>query len=390
MARDKTKYLTPRFTGSKEIPISVLNDLLSRYPEMVPLFGQGNEHSILPFTLLAACSKHETAHETPSLEGKGSWEGAFTSALITLLQKVPWHNLSYATLCKSLPKLPYQKPECVGESNRIVFSLERAKDNCLYFDIEPMGDGVYAVKDAGLTLGIGAGTRFKIRGSEAQDLGTLIVESREDVEASQCRAKAELSETHQGSIPRDAKALLHHWCLGNGPLRVALDAGIEHPTATASIQIVDQHSKPDVVVAKDGNNLVLHRRHPQFIVTTTNIHKVELPKNTEKVALERILAKVARFHFHLLREGPGKLRSMITLELCQVAQGSDGRYHKCEEVPRVMDEELDLPFDPEARYGMVITNKFNQALYPYLFYFDPSEYSIHVRILQSVPTLSLY
>ena len=106
------------------------------------------------------------------------------------------------------------------------------------------------------------------------------------------------------------------------------------------------------------------------------------------MALERILAKVARFHFHLLQESPGNLRSTITLELRQVAQGSDDRYHKCEETPipaSVMDKELDLPLDPEARYGMV-----KPALYSYLYYFDASEYSIHVRILQSVPTLSLY
>jgi hypothetical protein len=339
---------------------------------------------MLPFTLLAACSKYETAHETRSLQVEGSWEGAFTAALITLLQNVPWHNLSYATLCKSLPKLPYQKPECVGQCNRIVFTLERAEDDCLYFDIEPTGDGMYTVKDAGLTLGIGAGTRFKIRGPEAQDLGALIVESGEDVKASQCCAKAELSENHQGSIPQGAKALLHHWCLGNEPLRVALDAGIERPDVPASVEIVDRHSNPDLVVVENGDNLVLDRQRPQFIVTTTNVRRLELPGRAGKVALESVLTRVARFHYHLLRKGPGNLAGMITLELCRVKQGSDGRHHKSEWDPKpgasVMDIELDLPFDPEARYGMVITNHSKHKLYPYLFYFDPSEYSIRVRI----------
>jgi hypothetical protein len=116
---------------------------------------------VSPFTLLAACGKHETAHEKRSLEDK--WEGAFTDALITLLKKVPWYNLSYPTLCKSLPKLPYQKPECVGESDRIVFTLDRAGDDGLYFDIEPAGDGIYTVKDAGLMLGIGVGTKLASR-----------------------------------------------------------------------------------------------------------------------------------------------------------------------------------------------------------------------------------
>ena len=119
--------------------------------------------------------------------------------------------------------------------------------------------------------------------------------------------------------------------------------------------VIQQHSKPDVIVAKNGDNLVLHRRHPQFIVTTMNIGKIELPKNTGKVALERILAKVARFDFHFLRERPGNFGSMITLELCQVAQGSDARYHRCDEAPipgaSVMDKELNPPFDPKLYTG---------------------------------------
>jgi hypothetical protein len=53
-----------------------------------------------------------------------------------------WKRSRYATLS---PNFPYQKPECVGESDRIVFTLDRAEDDGLYFDIEPAGDRIYMV-----------------------------------------------------------------------------------------------------------------------------------------------------------------------------------------------------------------------------------------------------
>lgn len=380
MARDKTESLTstPRYSVSNPIPESVLNELFSQYPERGSLFDQSDTNSVTPFTLLAACGKYETAREY--LEG--SWRGAFTHALISQLNKLPWHNLSYASLCRSLPKLPYQTPECIGESDRIVFTLERAHCDGLYFDIEPRGDGTYIVKDAGLMLGIGVGTKFKIRGPKAQASGMLIVE---DVEASRCRARVEWSENHQGRILRGAKAFLYHWCLGDGPLRVALGPGVERPCTTDSVRIIGQHSQAEVVVANSGDNLELVRRKDSFIARTTQVSKLTLPKYFDSVTLESILNRVARFHRHLLRGGPGDVNDSITMELCQVIKGTDGRIRPYSEGPesgtRVMNNRVDIRFRRDAKYGILVKNNSPHVLYPYLFYFDPSVYSIHVRIL---------
>jgi len=64
-----------------------------------------------------------------------------------------------------------------------------------------------------------------------------------------------------------------------------------------------------------------------------------------------------------------------------VIKGTDGRHHMQREGPesgtRVMKGAVDLRFRPEARYGIVIRNSWTQPLYPYLFYFDPSDYAIH-------------
>jgi len=384
MARDKTRCLQPRYTDCTPIPAPLLNELLLKYPETGDLFAKHNvDGAMPPFILLAACGKHETAHEGHT-EGTRKWKGAFTNALIDLLNKVPWHNLSYATLCKSLPKLPSQTPECVGESNRVVFSLERIIDEGFYFDIEPNNEGGgsdWIVICAGVTLGIGVGTQFSIRGPEGQNLGTLIVEN---VERVRCRARVKLLECHQDYIPEGAKAFLDHWRLGDGPLRVALGPGVEAPPIlTESVQLTDRPSEACVSINKRGDILKLHRQQASYIAQTTSVSRLDLPKNTDSAALAIILEKIARFHHHLLRRSPEEAIGNVTVELCQVIKETDGRYHMqregSESGTRVMNDAVSLRFRPNARYGIVIKHSWTQPLYPYLFYFDPSDYGINVR-----------
>jgi len=382
MARDKTRCLQPRYTDCTPIPAPLLNELLLKYPETGDLFAKHNvDGAMSPFILLAACGKYETAHEG---RPEGRWKGAFTNALIDLLNRVPWHNLSYATLCKSLPKLPSQTPECIGESNRVVFSLERITDEGFYFDIEPNnegGGGDWIVKGAGMTLGIGVGTQFSIRGPEGQNLGTLIVEN---VERVRCRARVKLLENHQDDIPEGTKAFLDHWRLGDGPLRVTLGPGVEAPPIlTESVQLIDRPSEACVSINKCGDILELDRQQAPYIAQTTSVSRLDLPKNTDSAALAIILDRIARFHHHLLRRSPEAI-SGITVELCQIIQGTDGRYHMhrkggSESGTRVMNGTVNLRFRPDARYGIVIKHSWTQPLYPYLFYFDPSDYAINVR-----------
>lgn len=385
MPRNETS--APRSSVSEPIPESVLDKLFSKYSEAGKGGSLSDEKSPAPFTFLAASGKMEVACEY--LEN--SWEGAFTKALISQLgnEELPWHNLSYAALCKSLPKLPSQTPECVGESDRIVFSLNRVEHDGLYFDVEPINDTTYTVKDAGLALGIRVHTKFIIRDPAAQDLGTLIVE---DVEASYCRARAELSKSHQGGIPKGAKAFLHHWCLGDTPLQVALQPGIKRPDVSNSVRIIDhwetdweKDSKMDVVVAQSGDKLELIRRKDSYIARTTEVHKLDLPNTddaaTDGVTLKNILERVARFHHHLLRKGPGRVNPSIIMEICQVEPGEDGRYRMNKASSRVMGDRVNIQSRLGARYGMIIRNTSGHTLYPYLFYFDPSGYSIQVGSL---------
>lgn len=353
-----------------------MSQLLLDYPERGNLLGQAKGSPTSPFTLLAACGKRETAHEECSPEG--AWTGAFTEALIALLEKLPWHNLSYSTLCKSFPKLPYQTPECIGESNRVVFTLESARDEGLYFDIEKRQDGHYTVKGAGLALGIGVKTKFTIRGHDSQNLGYLIVD---DVRVSQCRARADFQGDYRGDIPNGAKAILHYWSLCDGPLRVAVESDVERPRSTSAIDVVEDASKAHVVLAEREGGLVLDRQDP-LIAFTTGVRTIKLPKGMDFQGLQNVLAGVARFNHHLLRKGPGLVNGSTTAELYRVQKGADGRFYhedKGDAANLILNGTADIQFRDDAKFGIIIKNNSEHTLFPYLFYFDPSDYSITVR-----------
>ena len=350
MTQDTTRFLQPRYAQCIPIPAPLLHDLLLKYPEA------GVNSAVPPFIWLAACGKGQMAHQEQYEE---RWEGAFTNALIGRLNKLPWHNLSSATLCKSLPTLPYQTPECIGESNRVVFSLERTTGESLYFDIEPNeDDGGWIVKGAGLTLGIGVGTNFSICGPEGQNLGTVIVEK---LEWDHCHARVKLAENHQNNIPEGAKASLDHWRLDDGLLRVALGPGVEGPlTSTESVQLIDQPSEASVSINKRRDILELDRQQSSYIAQTTSVSRLDFPKNTNSAALAVILERIAWFHHHLLRGSLEEAIGSITVELCQVIKGTDGRHRMqregSESGTRVMNDTVNLRFQPDARYGIVLKN----------------------------------
>lgn len=228
-----------------------------------------------------------------------------------------------------------------------------------------------------LELRFGVNTKFEIA-----RLGTLIVEN---VEVSGGR---ELPGNREGGSPEEAMTL-HHQCLGPGPLRVTLEAGIERPSTTASVQIVDRHSGPDVVVAKRGDDLVLERHQFGYITCTTNVRTLKLARNKKGADLEDTLNKIARFHYYLLLRGPANTSDSVTLELFRVVKGNDGRFR--ESAHHILSDVVNIGFCPgaEALYRVAIKNNSEHVLYAHLFYFDPSDYSIHVRILTEYTRLLL-
>jgi hypothetical protein len=309
----------PRSSLATDIPEPQLTKLLSECPEAPEGFNQAKSSHLFPFTLLAACGKRETAHE--SCAPDWVWGGDFTNALIEALNTLPLDELSYSALHKSLCKPPYQNPEFVGVTNCIIFTLDKAKDDGLYLDITAREDGRYTVQNAGIALGIGFGTRFKILTPSYQVLGSLVVE---DVEAFQCQACAELEENQSGIIPDRSRAVLHSWCPYGGPLRVALGDGVKRPRksddGTAHFQVVE-HPEADVVIAMRENILEIRKRDP-LIPATTGLPVITYPEKGSPNFLEGTLSGIAHFNYHLFRKSNSSLSEAVTVELYRLRRGT--------------------------------------------------------------------
>jgi hypothetical protein len=71
------------------------------------------------------------------------------------------------------------------------------------------------------------------------------------------------------------------------------------------------------------------------------------------------------------------------MEICRVKRGAyDAFYREDPGAARnlLVNNRAYLPFRKDARYGIIIENNSKFTLYPYLLYFNPSDYSITVRI----------
>jgi hypothetical protein len=373
LARDiHGTVLIPRSQDVDHIPEDILQELQSTY----------RQYPIELCTVLSASDIREKAYECVQPDKK--YGGRFTAVLVDTLSNLsPQSNMSYATLYKCLPTLQYQTPKFMGATRRFLFSLNEAPDEGIFFDIEEEKHPLYTVQGAGTALGIKPGAEFRIL-SGSRDVGSLVVEP-EGVEMFECHARAELGEDYRGTIPPpNARVVLHNWSLYDRPLQVAVEGGAPRPDDTQAVRFIDRSSEADVVITKRGEDLEL-TRSTIFIVESTGIRTIKLPATTDQQRLQTILTTVAHFNHHLLRDSPQPLGSDVTVELYRVEEDG-GRYFKDKREPRNLLEgdTLCIPFRSDALYGILIKNHSRYSLYPNIFYFDPSNYTISVSILINV------
>jgi hypothetical protein len=103
----------------------------------------------------------------------------------------------------------------------------------------------------------------------------------------------------------------------------------------------------------------------QFLLEPARYHRLPV-----------ILDAMAHFHYFLKSHGGGKLPN-VTLEMHTV-QGSMPPFHNPS--PNIIrDNDKVAELKETEKYGFTILNRSPYNLFAYLFYFDPSEYSIQVR-----------
>ena len=322
--------------------------------------------------LLAACRPDELALEDPL--AKDAPGGLFTTALIGGLRRCSPHDTSYATLFEMLDlKQVSQHPQCEGTNkDRLLFSVNTLHEGETTFKVFEKRGKLYI--SAGSIHGVVEGTEFSI-GTSTQ---TLILKAKK-VGA----FESVLERTHHG-FSTNAKAKISHW--HHPTLRV--HSSFHHPST--HVTVVTAEEPAEVALRQDElGKWELERHDPLIPMYSDRIIRFD----ADATKIRDILDAIANFNSYLYRsDGAGASfagKVKIRMNRIGAIQGEINPVgDDLLDVPRVWHSGVDVKevviTDLESRYSFTLENTSDVDLFPYLFYFDPSDYSIQVRQLSNL------
>jgi hypothetical protein len=350
--------------------------------------------------LLAACRQEQYAYETISVEGQPC--GFFTSNLVILLNQVDLDRCTYFDLLNLLPEQIDQNPQCEGTNKkRTLFNAKPGRGNPMAFGLTKMDGGEIVVK-AGAIHGVVVGTEFAVLDPEAESsarkvLGVLIA-------ASVGIHESIMTPRGDFLVPMGAKAVVEDWKNGTFTLKVFMQdgfgpelisalfpeilaritqPGLVEKLAGRSYVRADSHNNADVVLFLNTNNELTIKRMDVTVAGFADLmisHTLQNPADQ----LPYVVDAVAHFNRHLDRRNKNSsLQTEVVLELHRLMPGTNQPWFKVpdENIGNLLvDNQARIVLDVNALYGFTIVNHSNLDLFPYLFYFDPSNYSIEVSI----------
>ncbi|KZT05434.1 uncharacterized protein LAESUDRAFT_727079 [Laetiporus sulphureus 93-53] len=325
------------------------------------------------------------------------YRGHFSKVLIDKLCSIQPGSPSestYRELIDTLhPLSGSQHPQCGGANqHRIVWSVFSRDDATCGYDIEVAPEADQLIVAAGKIVGVREGMKFDIDpgdGSKALQ-GFKITEVRQLQSVSDACASAQYSMDYiRDKVTRRARAVFIAWKLTR--LNVFCEKQAEEILGEDQAFLREQtislmkKSAADIGIDYDtgSKRWILERLAPRM----SKYAKQKTPFNAAAGELWKICRSIARFNHHLLPSITPL--SNITLELHHLKRvdGPFGTYFDSErkiELDRRHEEQVLGEFvvyedefsSDESYYGVNITNNTNYDLFPYLFYFDPNDYSI--------------
>jgi hypothetical protein len=300
----------------------------------------------------------------------------------------------YADLLSRLPELINQKPQCEGENKkRFLFNGKVATVNPKAFQLV-VTNGKITVR-IGSIQGVVVGTEFAVLGldstpSSPKVLGTLVALSL----AIDSSRLGHSPGAGTFDIPEGAKAVVSDWKNDALTLNVAVELEAKDQVARALFPKRDITQGNEVkCMLNNGFVQVSERANADIVVkrgsATDQILDIErldslIPKYANKLDhFPYIFGGIVQFNYHLARHrGDDPFEQKVSLELFRLKQHSNMEWMPDEKIGNLLNNnDARVHADKAARYGLAITNRSHDDLFPYLFYFDPSDYSISVRYL---------
>ncbi|KAJ7148498.1 caspase domain-containing protein [Mycena crocata] len=338
--------------------------------------------------LLAACHQDETAREIrfPSAFG-GTSHGRFTYSLIKCLRRPSLSNTTYTELLNSVPTWSGQTPHCEGANrNRLV----------LQGKYPATGRGALALKphpapkpptpqtflvDIGSVEGVVPGTEFGVHAEDNTLVCTLVAHS---VQIHQTVLVARDNTTIDP--PAGARAVVTDWKNDAMVLHVFLAPDfpsvytqalfheiLDQPTSRKFVQSATL-DEADVVLRILGIELVIERRTSSMIECGSET-RMSLEGVGSTLHLPNVVNGIAHFNYFLERHSSEPLEG-FSLEMHRLMGKYPGRKPDPTVGNMIRLHEARFRSQQGARYGFTICNETDTDLFAYLFYFDPTDYTI--------------
>ncbi|PVF92206.1 hypothetical protein CPB86DRAFT_744545, partial [Serendipita vermifera] len=367
-----------------EIPEDLDRDILkgfdgSRATEVPKEF---KFHGDASHVLLAACASGESAMEIDD-------RGAFTQSLLSTLKAFGTQNLTYDTLIRRLPSLPSQNPRCEGKNrDRHLFRVVAPSRKERFYQVTKEEDDY--ILEAGEIHGISVGIDLSLYTMGNRD-GNYLGKARVlGVDAQSSVIKIVEGISSDITLPVFAvKTFLGR----EKALRVYIDDNLKLEWLKTSMESI-----PDLynLVARDAAQLEIKTcgDTATFAFANSFIEKLGLSKIPYRVTLvERDLILQATkaaslFHRYLNHQPLEKVfKYPVSIEFMKLERRgkrkwdamvqAEGRHNLNKDNQVILTSGTD-------RYGMKITNKSNYHLYPYLFHFGCSDFSIGNALITSL------
>jgi hypothetical protein len=304
---------------------------------------------------------------------------------------------TYAALLDQLPPLPNQDPQCEGDNkNAPLFSTWSPQRDGRFFTVDKADNGRLTVC-AGYAQGVVPGTEFQLYShtTSPSSLGVF----HADFVAITSSTLSPITTTASFKVPGRAYALVSKWNHPDAQLKVFIKKpatsvtlreivgrmSLESSASRVGILWTSTLRDADIVLHDDKHCVILERTDGLIGGHAEPHLQAKIEAGTDPII--RMLLSAAHFKFHLLQaQKRNQLDGLVAIELHQLNEPDDS-------TARYTPKEPNLFRDGHARiilndnpHGVTLRNNSDYDLFPSLFYFDPSDYSIKPWYL---PTLNI-
>ncbi|KZT03693.1 uncharacterized protein LAESUDRAFT_331738 [Laetiporus sulphureus 93-53] len=348
--------------------------------------------------MLAACRSSELALEA-SAEAEPC--GAFTTALVKALRECSLLHTSYVRLMEMLPNLIFQNPQCEGTNkDRILFNATAVLDQSRTFKIYTE-DGMSYVA-AGAIHGVVEGTQFLLQSPQRASAFKPKQIDKTILVATHVHSLRSVIAPEDASIQFEARAgmrvIVLDWNICKMNVRFHWPAGTLYASTAPSVP-------SDLTIhCHERGNWQLERRDPLTQRLPNSI--IEIRRDHPR--LSETLDAIAYYNHHLYRLNKSRpIHTEVEIQLHQLERKEeDGHialylpagpdFLDVKEDPvvcnkgtsyEIADVKEALITDMSTFYGVTLVNRSKHDLYPYVFYFDPSDYSIQVWYIPPSATM---